>query len=132
MLAFRYNIAMSFFNKKNRQALGTQAEKLAGRYLKQHGLKLLRSNYHCRFGEIDLIMSDGDTIVFVEVRCRQENAWVSAVESINAGKIAKIQKTAQFYLMSFDIMPNCRFDVIAVTHNSSKIGYTIDWIKGAF
>lgn len=123
---------MSFLNKQNRQAVGMQAEKLAEHYLQQHGLKLLRRNYHSRFGEIDLIMSDKDTIVFVEVRCRQENAWVSAVESINAGKIAKIQKTAQFYLMAFDVMPNCRFDVIAVTHNSSKIGYTIDWIKSAF
>lgn len=123
---------MSLFKSLTRQATGKQAEKLAQHYLKQRGLKVVDSNYHCRFGEIDLIMTDGDTLVFVEVRCRQANARVSAIESITASKMAKIHKTATWYLSQFDILPNCRFDVIAVTHNSSKIGYTIEWIKSAF
>lgn len=123
---------MSILTSFSRKKIGDLAEKTAKSHLKQHGLKHLASNYSCRFGEIDLIMQDGETIVFVEVRCRQENALVSAAASITPQKIAKIQKTAQHYLLQFSEMPNCRFDVIAMTHNSSNLGYTIEWIKAAF
>ncbi|MCP3669207.1 MAG: YraN family protein, partial [Gammaproteobacteria bacterium] len=50
--------------------IGTEAEDLALEYLKQQGLTLLNRNYHCRRGEIDLIMQDGNFLVFVEVRYR--------------------------------------------------------------
>lgn len=123
---------MSWFKKKSPKSLGRQAEKAAACYLKKQGLKLLEQNYHCRFGEIDLIMQEGTTLVFVEVRCRQETARVTALESIDANKVAKIEKTALWYLKQYEVMPDCRFDVIAMTHNSEKIGYTIDWVKAAF
>ncbi len=124
---------MKLFKQYHRRATGNRAEKLAEKYLHQQGLKTVASNYHCRFGEIDLIMQNNDqTLIFVEVRSRAANAKVSAIESINAEKIKKIRKTAQYYLMRYQKMPNCRFDVIAMTQNSQNSGYTIDWIKNAF
>ncbi len=56
----------------NHKATGDHAELLACRYLQRHGLRLLTRNFHCRRGEIDLIMRDGDSLVFVEVRYRQQ------------------------------------------------------------
>lgn len=123
---------MSWFKKSNSKNIGQQAEKAALRYLQQQGLTLLEQNYRSRFGEIDLIMQDKTTLVFVEVRCRQAAAEVSALESIDANKIIKIEKTALWYLKHFEEVPDCRFDVIAMTHHTEKIGYTIEWIKAAF
>ncbi len=119
-------------NKPIRHLVGENAEKSAYLYLKQAGLKLLEKNFHSRFGEIDLIMHDGDTLVFIEVRCRKLNAQVSAEESITATKIRKIRKTAEYYLQKFDRLPACRFDVIAMIHNDKDCDYNIEWIKDAF
>lgn len=116
----------------HRQHIGKMAEKTALNYLKQHGLVLVEKNFHSRFGEIDLIMRDGDTWVFIEVRCRAKNALVTASASITPQKIRKIRKTAQYYSRQFKEMPNCRFDVMAMTHDFAHSGYTIDWIKNAF
>ncbi len=115
-----------------RHRIGEQAEKSACRYLQQQGLKLLKKNFHSRFGEIDLIMQDDDTVVFVEVRCRQANAQVNSLESVTASKIEKIRKTATYYLLQFEQLPCCRFDVIAMIHNGDNSDYNIDWIKNAF
>ncbi len=124
---------MKLFTAYHRHRTGSHTEKLAEKYLHQQGLKTLASNYHCRFGEIDLIMQDNEqTLIFVEVRSRAANAKVSAIESIDTGKMKKIRKTAQYYLMRYQKMPDCRFDVIAMTQNPQNSGYTIDWIKNAF
>ena len=127
---------MIFFNKiktiTKQQNIGQRAETKALQYLKRRGLKLLKKNYYCRFGEIDLIMQEKKVIVFIEVRFRKPNTQVSAAESITNQKINKIRKTAAHYLMQYQTTPNCRFDVTAMTHNAVDSGYTIDWIKNAF
>ncbi len=115
-----------------RHTIGQQAEDAACHYLKRQGLKLVHRRFHCRFGEIDLIMRDKACWVFVEVRCRADGALVSACESISAEKMRKIRKTAEFFLMQFDELPDCRFDVIAMSYSRDKIGYAIDWIPDAF
>lgn len=108
---------------------GAQAEQLAAQYLQQQGLKLLQVNYHCRFGEIDLIMQDGETVVFVEVRLRSNGAFGGAAASIDARKQAKLVKTAQHYLTTLKRMPPCRFDAIVMS--TADIA-AIEWLKGAF
>ncbi len=113
-----------------RHRIGQNAEKIACQYLQDNGLKLLKKNFHSRFGEIDLIMQDGNTLVFIEVRCRRNNAQVSAAESVSFAKIQKIRKTAEYYLLQLEEVPNCRFDVIAMIHNGNN--YHIDWIQNAF
>jgi len=108
---------------------GALAEQLAAQYLQQQGLKLLQLNYSCRFGEIDLILQDGDTHVFAEVRLRSGSAFGGAAASIDARKQAKIVRTAQHYLSRLQRIPPCRFDAILM--QSTDIN-KIEWIKNAF
>jgi putative endonuclease len=108
---------------------GALAEQLAAQYLLQQGLTLLQANYSCRFGEIDLILRDGDTHVFAEVRLRSGSAFGGAAASIDARKQAKIVRTAQHYLSSLQRIPPCRFDAILM--QSTDIN-RIEWIKNAF
>lgn len=108
---------------------GALAEQLAAQYLQQQGLKLLQTNYSCRYGEIDLILQDGDIHVFAEVRLRSSTAFGGAAASIDARKQAKLLRTAQHYLSSFKNIPPCRFDAVLMqTTDINKI----EWIKNAF
>lgn len=74
---------------------GSEAERSAERFLLQRRLVLLQRNYHCRFGEIDLIMEDGGTLVFVEVRLRGSAVFGGAAASITSFKQAKLLRTAR-------------------------------------
>jgi putative endonuclease len=108
--------------------LGAQAEQKARRYLESRGLRFVVQNYRNPCGEIDLIMRDGEDIVFVEVRSRTGCEYGSAIESINNTKRKKIIKTATLYLQKnnyFDKV-NCRFDVIGIVTENCE------WIKNAF
>lgn len=110
---------------------GQQAELLACQYLQRHKLKLITKNYHCRRGEIDLIMQDKTTLVFIEVRYRKSNRFGSALESVDYKKQAKIIITAEHYLLqNTKSFAGYRFDVIAIspTHESEEI----IWVKDAF
>ena len=75
------------------ESAGTGAEDLACAYLQQNGLRLLARNYRCRSGEIDLIMRDGEYLVFVEVRYRKREAFGSAAETVSSSKRARIITT---------------------------------------
>ncbi len=112
---------------------GQQAEEFACQYLQQQKLKLITKNYRCRRGEIDLIMQDQQTLVFVEVRFRKNGRFGSALESIDLKKQAKIIVTAEHYLLQCkqDYLAY-RFDVIAIMplHNSDQL--ETNWIKNAF
>ncbi|HET8807137.1 MAG TPA: YraN family protein [Methylophaga sp.] len=113
---------------------GQQAEQIACNYLRQHGLQLVTQNYHCRRGEIDLIMRDTDTLVFVEVRARRSDRFGSALESITADKQSRIIATAQQYLQQNRSQQNCRFDVVTVRIGpSDNTQHQVsDWIRDAF
>ena len=116
-----------------RAEFGRMAENLALRYLQQQNLNLLERNFRSRFGEIDLIMRENNTIIFVEVRARKTAAFLHPVESVDYKKRDKIRKTSQVYMHKtaawnrFDM----RFDVIALTGSKAR-GMKIDWIKAAF
>ena len=90
---------------------------------------MVTANYRTRFGEIDLIMRDGNALVFVEVRQRRSAAFGSAAESITASKRAKIVRAAQAFLQTSGHVGPVRFDVIAFD-GSAPAGPT--WIKSAF
>jgi len=107
---------------------GVVAEKKALAYLLTQGLTLLHQNYYCRFGEIDLIMQDQDTLVFIEVRYRKGSDFGGALASIKQSKQRKIIKTAQHYLTQLRAEPYCRFDAIAL--NDTEL--TPLWVKDAF
>lgn len=108
-------------------------ENLALKYLQQHGLKLIIRNFKCRAGEIDLIMQEHNSLVFVEVRFRKNNDFGSSAESITLQKQSKIIKTAQYYLQkNYSKEPNARFDVVAIQANGKARNQNIEWIKNAF
>ena len=115
----------------NKNNAGLEAEKLAATFLSSHGLKLVAQNYHCRFGEIDLIMQDAKTLVFVEVKLRSSRQFGGAAASITPQKQQKMILTAQYYLQQahFKIEPACRFDAILMTKTDLQ---QIEWIRNAF
>jgi putative endonuclease len=91
---------------------GLAAEKLAAQFLQQNGLHLLESNFRCSFGDIDLILQDGNVIVFTEVRLRSNANFGGAAASITNAKQAKIIRTAEAYLQLHNSHSPCRFDVV--------------------
>lgn len=95
--------------------LGLKGEKIAKRFLKRKGFKVLETNFQCRFGEIDLIARDKDCLVFCEVRTRSADALVSPLESVTYAKQQKLIKTARFYFQLHQLDTAARFDVVAVT-----------------
>ena len=115
--------------KLNANNQGLTAEHTAQDYLKKQGLVLLENNYSCRFGEIDLVMRDGNTLVFVEVRLRSNPKFGSAAQSINQAKQEKLIRTAQFYLQQKDLALACRFDVVLFNDQEMQ---SIEWIRNAF
>ena len=120
---------------QNSRDRGQDAEQACCRFLQQQGLKLLERNYHGRRGELDLIMLDNNTVVFVEVRYRKNNSFGGALESITASKQQKLRITAEQYLQQETRLQNGRFDVVAMTgkvQNNSSNNYTFEWIKNAF
>ncbi len=108
---------------------GQAAELDACAYLQNHGLTLIESNFRCPCGEIDLIMRDGDEVVFVEVRLRRQEYLGSAIESVTPSKQRKLIRTATLYLQKKQWLDrvNCRFDVIGIDEQNQ-----FDWIKNAF
>ncbi|MDO9011169.1 MAG: YraN family protein [Gallionella sp.] len=108
---------------------GAQAERWAAEYLQQQGLKPVTQNYRSRFGEIDLIMQDGVTLVFVEVRQRSSASFGGAAASIDHHKQQRLIRTAQHYLANLNRLPPCRFDVVLMDDAN---GRNAEWLKNAF
>ena len=108
-----------------KQSQGRDWEQTALRYLKRQGLSFIEANFTCKGGEIDLIMQDGDTLVFVEVRQRAAGHYGGAAASITPAKIRRLVRAAQVYLLRFPRVPPCRFDVIAID------GDHLAWLRNA-
>lgn len=106
---------------------GAEAEQLAASYLQRQGLTLVETNYRCRFGEIDLILRDGPTLVFAEVRQRSRGDFGGAAASIDGRKQQRIILAAQHYLSTLSRMPPCRFDAVLLDGAAQ-----IEWMKDAF
>ncbi|MBD9396236.1 YraN family protein [Pseudomonas sp. PDM11] len=114
-----------------RHASGRAAEALAREHLQDHGLRLIEQNWRGKRGELDLVMLDGDTVVFAEVRYRKHSAWGGAVESVDWRKRDKLIATATQFLQQEKRWAKhpCRFDVIAVGHGTPA---SLEWIRNAF
>lgn len=116
---------------------GEYTESLACRFLEGKGFKLIEKNFNCKAGEIDIIMKDNDSLVFVEVRYRRNNNYGSGAESITASKQSKLIKTASLYLQQHAKLNKypARFDVVSMTGHIEKDDINkinFDWIKNAF
>ncbi len=110
--------------------VGRQWEKRAESFLRRHGLTVIDRNVHSRWGEIDLIMRDGDQLVFVEVRYRTSPNYGSAADSVTFAKQQRLMKSAEYYLQRHRHSANpCRFDVVSIQGGRKP---EIQWIKNAF
>ena len=116
-----------------RQTAGREAEAYALRHLQQHNLTLITQNWLCKRGELDLVMLDGDTVVFVEVRYRRHAGWGGALESVDVRKRGKLILAAQFFLQKESRWADspCRFDVVAINGDPGSAP-PLDWVKNAF
>ncbi len=115
-----------------RQARGRHAEDAARAYLTRAGLRKIAANANYRGGELDLVMRDGDCIVFVEVRYRRSSAFGGGMASIDSGKRRKLVLAAQSFLAEhreYSQAP-CRFDVIEASGNPDAPD--LRWLKDAF
>ena len=112
---------------------GNLAEQQALHYLQLQGLQLIVQNFQARCGEIDLIMRDGKTLVFIEVRQRTNSLYARAVHTIDQRKQRRIANTAALFLQKHPVFQQdaCRFDVITF---DGLIGSDTrpTWIRAAF
>jgi len=110
---------------------GSRYEHLAAEWLQARGLKLLASNYHCRRGEIDLIMEDDECLCFVEVKYRASKAFGGAAQAVTRSKQQKLLIAAEHFLAAHPEHRNRpqRFDALLLQQTDGKI--EVDWIRNA-
>ena len=114
----------------SRVAQGSTAENLACQYLETRGLVLVARNVRYRGGELDLIMRDGEHLVFVEVRSRRHARYGTPAESVTRTKQQRLLRAAAVYLQRRRLDPPCRFDVVAILEPSGEP--QVEWIRDAF
>ncbi|GAB2796000.1 YraN family protein [Halomonas shantousis] len=115
----------------NPRACGEAVERATADWLqRQHGLELVNRNQHARHGELDLVMRDGQQLVFIEVRHRASTRYGHPLETVTAAKQRRIVLAARFYLQRNGLSCPCRFDVVGVTGTPPNLAF--DWIRAAF
>jgi putative endonuclease len=120
-------------SQRDRREAGSAGEAAALAFLTTKGLTLLLRNYHCRGGEIDLVMLDGATLALVEVRLRSDLRYGGAAASVDTRKQKRLALAARHLLLTKPEYARyrARFDVVALTPQSA--GATkIEWIRDAF
>lgn len=120
-------------SKKSKNDTGRDAEKLAAKWLVDQGLTVMERNFHCRQGEIDLILLDQDTLVFTEVRWRKHQSHGGALASVDHHKQRRLINAAQHFLARHPEHHHrpCRFDVLGMEpDNQQTVLY--QWIQNAF
>lgn len=111
----------------NNRRAGIEGENIAAEYLKKSGYKILERNFNTKVGEIDIVAQDKNTLVFVEVKARENTSFGQPVEAVTQSKVRSIIHTAQLYLVSHNRQNSfCRFDVIEVLRGE------VNHIKDAF
>ncbi len=95
--------------------LGPSGERIGARYLRRRGYRIIKRNYRCVAGEIDIVAADGDTLVFVEVKTRRSDEAGDPENAVNHPKRVQITRAARFFIAESraERVP-CRFDVLAI------------------
>ena len=93
---------------------GLAGERQALAYLRQHGMRPVCQRYRCPYGEIDLVMLDGECLVFVEVKLRKSADFAAAREYVDRKKQERLRTTAAMYLTQNPTPLRCRFDIIEI------------------
>ena len=116
------------------KARGDWGEALVAAYLRERGCRIVTSKYRCRFGEIDLIAQDGNTLCFVEVKLRGNLSFGLPREYVTASKQKKLRTTAEYYLATHRADAPCRFDVAEVYTDGAQTpeNTRVEYIENAF
>jgi putative endonuclease len=101
--------------RSDRAALGRRGERVAVEHLRSLGYRILARNFHTRYGELDIVAQDGDTVVFVEVKTRRGRTFGSPEEGVTRRKRDNLCRAALAYLQEHDLVESpCRFDMVGV------------------
>ena len=117
----------------SRKEVGAKGEKLAAKFLKRKGYRIIHRNYKCKLGEIDIVAEQDRTIVFVEVKTRRTQEFGPPQYAITAAKKGQISRVAMFYIRDRKLVDqSCRFDVIGITFPPESRRPRIEHIENAF
>lgn len=117
----------------NKRELGKMGEDIAADFLETQDIKIIRRNYFTKYGEIDLIGFKNKTIIFTEVKLRNNNKYGLPVEAITENKIKRYQNAAQMFILENNILyDDMRFDVICLYLDENNKKYKIEWLKNQY
>jgi len=115
--------------------IGSKGEDMVANFLQNNGFTVVKRNYQCRYGEIDIIAQNKELILFIEVKTRKENSLIPAEYAVDANKQKRVMLTAQDYLSKTECGLQPRFDVaLVIIKNKPEngSGYSLNYIKNAF
>ena len=114
----------------NRKLFGDYGENIASKYLAKNGYEIIQKNFRTKYGEIDIVAKENNTLVFVEVKTRENGKFASPFTAVGKNKQKHIIKASLCYLKNKKLLEKvrCRFDVVSITGNCNKI----ELIKDAF
>ena len=110
----------------NTTLAGREGEARAAEWLRKKGYDIVGANYHCRFGELDLIVKKRELVIFVEVKLRKNDRFGAASDAVTPAKREKLRKAAASWLASTACTAPTRFDVIEIYTESGTINHIID------
>jgi putative endonuclease len=115
----------------DRRAYGDAAEAAAARFLETRGYRIRSRNFRCRYGELDIVAEQGDTVCFVEVRMRSSAVWGDPAHTVSFAKQRRVVKAALHYLFAYDLREKMmRFDVVSVVGHGEQA--SVEHIPDAF
>ena len=113
-----------------RQSLGEYGERVAARHLIEHGMTLLDRNWRCDIGELDLVLREGDVLVFAEVKTRRSTSFGSPFEAVTAAKGARLRRLAARWLAEHDVhCAEVRIDLVGVLQDGRGAA-EVDHLRG--
>lgn len=117
-------------NARTARSRGAAVEKIAAQWLRQQGLTLVTQNHYVKGGELDLVMRDGDILVFIEVKHRTTTDYGHPLETVSYQKQQRLVRAAQLYIARSGLSSPCRFDILAITGKLPNLEFF--WEKAAF
>jgi len=115
-----------------RITIGRHGEDIAAKYLRRQGFKVIKQNYRCRLGEIDIIARDGEELVFIEVKTRTSHSCGHPAQAVDRRKQGQLVKAAQTFMTETKQHDSpARFDVVAI-QLEEDMAAEIDHIRNAF
>lgn len=115
--------------------VGLQGEKRVAQFLRNRGFSVIKRNFQCRYGEIDIIAENNEYILFVEVKTRKQNAIISGIDAVDSRKQSRIMLAAQDYITKTLCEKQPRFDVAEVAvyeKPDGSTGYSLKYLENAF